>query len=65
MLKYGHPVLAWLIHYWPATIFLPAILLLIATLAVVTRQWDRCDAAGPQRSRRRGVNDRRLRQRPA
>ena len=43
MLKYSHPTLALILDYWPVTIFMPAILLLIATLALVTRWWDRRD----------------------
>lgn len=43
MLKYSHPMLALILEYWPITIFAPAILLLIATLALITRYWDRRD----------------------
>ena len=43
MLKYSHPMLALILEYWPITIFAPAILLLIATLALITRWWDRRD----------------------
>jgi hypothetical protein len=43
MLKYSHPTLAWILDYWPITIFMPAILLLIATLALITRWWDQRD----------------------
>jgi hypothetical protein len=43
MLKYSHPMLALILEYWPITIFAPAILLLIATLALITRGWDRRD----------------------
>ncbi len=43
MLKYSHPLLALILEYWPITIFAPAILLLIATLALITRGWDRRD----------------------
>ena len=43
MLKYSHPVLALILEYWPITIFAPTILLLIATLALITRWWDRRD----------------------
>ena len=49
MLKYTHPTLAWLLHYWPATIFLPTVLLLIAVLAMVTHRWDQRDKAALQR----------------
>ena len=43
MLKYSHPMLAMLLHYWPTAIFLPTILVVIVTLAMVTRSWDRRD----------------------
>ena len=43
MLKYSHPTLALILDYWPITIFMPAILLLIAILALITRSWDRRD----------------------
>lgn len=43
MLKYSHPVLAVILEYWPITIFAPTVLLLIATLALTTRWWDRRD----------------------
>jgi hypothetical protein len=43
MLKYSHPTLALVLDYWPVTIFAPAILVLIATLALITRWWDRRD----------------------
>jgi len=43
MLKYSHPTLALILDYWPVTIFMPAILVLIATLALITRWWDRRD----------------------
>jgi hypothetical protein len=45
MLKYSHPTLAWILDLWPVTIFAPAILLLIATLALITRWWDQQDQA--------------------
>jgi hypothetical protein len=48
MLKHSHPVLALMLHYWPATIFAPSILLLIAVLVLVTRRWDARDAAALQ-----------------
>jgi hypothetical protein len=44
MLRYTHPWLALLLHYWPAAILLPTILLMIAVLALITRWWDRRDA---------------------
>jgi hypothetical protein len=52
MLRYSHPTLAFVLHYWPVTIFLPAILLLIAALAVITRRWDARDAAAAQQKAR-------------
>jgi hypothetical protein len=48
MLKYSHPTLAFLAHYWPVTIFLPTILLVILTLAMITRAWDRRDEEARQ-----------------
>ena len=48
MLKYSHPVLALVLHYWPAAIFAPSILLLIVVLVLVTRRWDARDAAALQ-----------------
>jgi hypothetical protein len=59
--KYSHPTLAWILDYWPATVLLPAVLILIAGLALVTRWWDerdrvaaeeRAEAAGTSSSRR-------------
>jgi hypothetical protein len=37
------PVLAWILEYWTITIFVPAVLILVAVLTVVTRRWDRRD----------------------
>ena len=48
MLKYSQPWLAFILDYWPATLFLPSVLLLIAALALITRWWDRRDAAAVQ-----------------
>ena len=48
MLKYSHPMLATILHYWPTAIFLPTILLVIVALATVTRSWDRRDEAARQ-----------------
>lgn len=45
MLKYRHPTLAWVLDLRPITIFAPMILLLIATLALITRWWDQRDQA--------------------
>jgi hypothetical protein len=54
MLKYSHPELAFLLHYWPTTVFLPTILLLILTLALITRSWDRHDDAAKAAGTLRG-----------
>ena len=48
MLKYSHPTLALVLDYWPITIFAPTVLLLIATLALITRWWDRRDQAAQE-----------------
>ena len=45
MLKYSHPWLAVLIHYWPSLVLLPTLLLLVAALAMITRRWDARDEA--------------------
>ena len=39
----NHPALAWVVDYWPAVVLVPAVLLLIVVLALVTRWWDRQD----------------------
>jgi hypothetical protein len=51
MFKYSHPTLAFFAEYWPTTIFLPTILLVIAVLAVITRRWDQRDALSRRRPR--------------
>ena len=51
MLKYSHPTLAWILDYWPITIFMPAVLLLIATLALITRSWDKRDQEAREAAR--------------
>jgi|GraSoiStandDraft_46_1057282.scaffolds.fasta_scaffold2017863_1 hypothetical protein len=43
MLKYSHPDLAVLLHYWPSMVFLPLILLGVVALAAVTHFWDERD----------------------
>lgn len=43
MLKYSHPYLAFVLNHWPSMIFLPTILLVVLTLAMITRRWDRHD----------------------
>jgi hypothetical protein len=48
MLRYSHPWLAYIIHQWPATVLLPSVLLLVAVLALITRWWNRVDAATAQ-----------------
>ena len=44
MLRYAHPQLYFVIQNWPSLIFLPSVLVLIASLALVTRRWDQRDA---------------------
>lgn len=39
-LQYTHPDLYAIVKHWPLTIFMPAILLLLAVLSLVTRVWD-------------------------
>lgn len=51
MLKYSHPTLAWVLDFWPVTIFAPMILLLIATLALITRWWDQRDQEAREAAR--------------
>ena len=43
MLKYSHPDLALLAHYWPLMVFLPLVLLVVVSLATVTHFWDQRD----------------------
>jgi hypothetical protein len=50
--RYNHPTLAWMLDYWPATILLPAVLLLLAVLALITRWWDRKDEFAAQQTGR-------------
>ena len=45
MLKYSHPWLAVVFDYWPTMVLLPTLLLLVATLALITRKWDARDEA--------------------
>jgi hypothetical protein len=49
MLEQSHPVLAWILEYWMVTIFIPAILVLVAVLTFVTRRWDRRDESAQRR----------------
>ena len=48
MLKYSHPTLAFFMNYWPTLVFLPTILVVIFTLAMITRAWDRRDEEARQ-----------------
>jgi hypothetical protein len=41
--KYRHPILSWILDSWPAMIWLPSVLLLIAVLVLITRWWDERD----------------------
>ena len=43
----SRPVLDLFVEQWPLLIFVPAVLLLVAVLAAVTRWWDRRDAQRP------------------
>jgi hypothetical protein len=43
--KYKRPILSWILDSWPAMIWLPSVLLLIAVLVLITRWWDERDAA--------------------
>ncbi len=43
MLGQEHPVLAFILEYWTITIFVPAVLVLVAVLMFVMRRWDRRD----------------------
>ena len=44
-LRYSDPALWEFIKLWPVTIFLPAVLLLVASLALVTHLWDQHERA--------------------
>jgi hypothetical protein len=41
----SRPFLAVLLAYWPLLLFVPAVLVLITVLVLVTRWWDKRDAA--------------------
>jgi hypothetical protein len=43
----SRPVLDLFVEQWPMLIFVPAVLILVAVLAGVTRWWDRRDAERP------------------
>ena len=49
MLEQSHPILAWILEYWTVTIFVPAILVLVAVLAFVTHRWDQRDKSARER----------------
>jgi hypothetical protein len=49
MFEQNHPDLAWILEYWTITIFVPAILVLVAVLTLVTRRWDRQDESARKR----------------
>ena len=49
MLEQSHPILAWILEYWTVTIFVPAILVLVAVLAFVTHRWDQRDESARER----------------
>jgi hypothetical protein len=51
MLKYSHPTLAWMLEHWPITVFLPAVLLLIAVLVLITRSWEKRDQEAREAAR--------------
>jgi hypothetical protein len=50
--RYNHPTMAWMLDYWPATILLPTVLLLLAVLALITRWWDQKDEFAAQQTGR-------------
>ncbi len=39
MLKYSHPTLAWILDYWPITVFMPTVLLLGNESDGLAREW--------------------------
>ena len=51
MLKFSHPVLAWVVHYWPSVVFLPLVLAVVVMLATVTHFWDQRDDEARQAPR--------------
>ena len=55
MLKYAHPTLALVMAHWAPMILVPAVLLLLAVLAMITRWWDgrRGSNGGPSAGRAR------------
>jgi hypothetical protein len=56
MLRYTHPWLALMLHYWPAAILLPTIFVLVAVLVQITRWRDRRDAERAYAVRRRAAS---------
>jgi hypothetical protein len=55
-LKHNYPVLWVFIEHWPLLILTPAVLLLIAVLTLITRQWDQRDEIAARESARRDDN---------
>ena len=55
-LKYNYPVLWVFIEHWPLLILAPAVLLLIAVLALITRRWDQRDEIAARERARRADN---------
>jgi hypothetical protein len=52
----GRPVLDLFVEQWPMLIFVPAVLILVAVLAGVTRWWDRRDAQRSTDTTARGAD---------
>jgi hypothetical protein len=44
------------IEHWPLLVLTPAVLLLIAVLALITRQWDQRDEVAARETARRADN---------
>jgi hypothetical protein len=55
-LKYNNPVLWVFLEHWPVLILTPAVLLLIAVLALITRRWDQRDEIAARERARRADN---------
>ena len=56
MLKNNHPVLSMFIEHWPLLVLTPAVLLLIAVHALITREWDQRDEIAARERARRADN---------
>jgi hypothetical protein len=56
LLKNNHPVLSMFIEHWPLLVLTPAVLLLIAVLALITRQWDQRDEVAARETAHRADN---------